>query len=80
MKEHIQNQNLAKLEIGKSYLILGFRSDLIASRLLQMGISKGDQLKVLRSAPFNGAYYVQIEQSNIALRAEELKSILLKGI
>ena len=63
------------MKVGEKKWITGFSDDVLAGRLLELGVLPGKVLEVVRSAPFNGAYYVKVDGHAIALRKEELVAI-----
>lgn len=61
----------------ESRRIKGFTDDLIASKLMAMGVLPGSVIRIIRRAPMDGGYYLQINGQNIALRVKEAESIIV---
>ena len=72
-----QFKTLANLKEGQEGVIYEFTNDLMASKLLSMGVLPGKLLRLIRRVPFGGGLYIKIEDHNIALRLEEAKNIVL---
>jgi ferrous iron transport protein A len=70
-------KTLALLKEGQSGIIHEFTNDLMASKLISMGVLPGKILQLVRRVPFGGGLYVKIEGQNIALRLEEARNIVL---
>lgn len=67
----------ASLSLGQKARIAGFTRDDLASKLLTMGLLPGSTIQVVRKAPFGRSWYVLIDEYAIALRQEELSTILV---
>lgn len=65
------------LPAGQRNIIVGFKREDLAGKLLAMGILPGSTLEVVRRSPFGGACYVRVDDQAIALRDEELAAILI---
>lgn len=63
---------------GQQGLLEGFSSDYVAGKLIAMGVLPGAAIQVLRRAPLGGGWYVRIGTQNLALRKDELESIIMK--
>ena len=50
----------------------------LALRLLTLGIYPGKKIELIRQAPFNGACYVQVDDSVYVLRKEEWDAIVFQ--
>lgn len=70
-------KTLALLKEGQEGIIHEFTNDLMASKLLSMGVLPGKMLQLIRRVPFGGGLYVKIEGQNMALRLEEARNIVL---
>jgi ferrous iron transport protein A len=70
-------KTLAVLQEGQEGIIHEFTDDLMASKLISMGVLPGKMLHLVRRVPFGGGLYVKIEGQNIALRLEEARNIVL---
>lgn len=74
-----ENQTLAELEIGAHARILSVEGDgAISRRLLEMGITPGAQVRVVKNAPFGCPMEIRVRNSHLALRRTEANSILVK--
>jgi ferrous iron transport protein A len=65
---------LHKSEIGKVYK---FTDQVLASRLVAMGILPGSRVEVLGKAPLRGGLYLKVDNQRIALRFKEAQSIVV---
>lgn len=63
---------------GQQGVIERFTNEYFASKLMSMGIMPGATLRMVRRAPMGGGWYVRIDRQNLALRTDELASIVMK--
>lgn len=78
VKQQSDIQEFSKISAGLTTTVAGFTNDRLASKLMAMGILPGSTLKLVRKAPFGGAWYVAVDQQFIALRRQEAAAILVK--
>ena len=45
-------------------------------RLIEIGITEGETIKLLHKAPFNGPICIELQRQRIALRLDEAKRIM----
>lgn len=65
---------LTNADLDKNFLICQLAgSEEIQSRLVEMGLIPGAELRFLGRAPFAGAFLFQLHTSYLALRYEEAK-------
>ncbi|MFZ4542552.1 MAG: FeoA family protein [Saprospiraceae bacterium] len=62
---------------GEHAMIVRYSDEKVAGKLISMGMMPGSQLMMIRKAPFGGGYYVRIDGINVALRENEMKSIVV---
>jgi ferrous iron transport protein A len=74
---HFFKQFLTK-ERESVLTVVGFKDQQIASKLLSVGILPGSQLQIVRRAPGGFVYYLKVDGISIALRQNELQSIILE--
>ena len=74
MKEDVKRS--AEVE-RRGFVVLGFKSQQIASKLLSVGILPGSRLFVIRVAPGGSVYYLKVDGVSVALRKNELAAIHL---
>lgn len=55
-----------------------FTNSLIASKLMAMGVLPGSYVELVRRAPFGGGWYTRADNLLLALRREEINSIVLQ--
>ena len=67
-------RGFTKGDFGK---IKGYTNERIAAKLISMGFLPGNQLQLIRKAPFGGAFYVKSGSYVIALREKEAACILM---
>jgi Fe2+ transport system protein FeoA len=68
---------LSDLKVGEEGKIHKYTNDVIASKLLSMGVLPGKSVRLVRRIPFGGGLYIKVEDHNIAVREEEAKNIVL---
>ena len=81
MKSNIQtdNRTLADLEIGAHARILSVEGDdAISRRLLEMGVTPGAPVRVVKNAPFGCPMEIRVRNSHLALRRSEANSIFIE--
>lgn len=81
MKLNNQNKNrtLAELEIGVAARILSVEGeDGVSRRLLEMGVTPGAQVRVIKNAPFGCPMEIRIRNSHLAIRRSEADWILVE--
>lgn len=81
MKQNIQTENrtLAELEIGARARVLSVEGDdAVSRRLMEMGITPGAQIRVIKNAPFGCPLEIRVRNSHLALRRSEANSILVE--
>lgn len=58
--------------------IMRFTNETLAGKLLSMGVLPGSRFELVRRAPFGGGWYVKVDNLLLALRREEVESIVLR--
>jgi ferrous iron transport protein A len=72
--------NLSEIEYGRRVKIISLRgSGAIRKRLLDMGIVRGVQVRVERSAPLGDPIEISFKGYYLALRRAEARLILVEG-
>ncbi|RMG77918.1 MAG: ferrous iron transport protein A [Bacteroidetes bacterium] len=69
---------VTQLQKGISGKVTQFTDDLIASKLMSMGILPGSRVEVIKIAPFNGGFYLKVDGNNLAVRAIEAANIVVE--
>jgi ferrous iron transport protein A len=72
-----KKMTLSGLLDGQGGVIHQYTNDVIASKLLSMGILPGRSLKLVRRLPFAGGFYVKFDNQTLALRHEEAENIVV---
>ena len=62
---------------GEKAMIVRYSDEKVAGKLISMGMMPGSQFIIIRKPPFGGGYYVMIDGVNLALRENEVKSIVV---
>lgn len=81
----INNVNAAKtslnsLSSGESGKISGIKgSGILKKRLRELGITAGQEVRIIKSAPLDDPIEIKIRNYNISLRREEADKILIAG-
>ncbi|OAV42831.1 FeoA family protein [Lewinella sp. 4G2] len=73
-----RNSPASNYQIGMTGEIERFTNENLAGKLLDIGVRPGSRLSIIRKSPFGGCWYVKIDRHCIALRKQELASILIK--
>lgn len=71
------NSPVTKVKEGITGRIVQFTDDLIAGKLMTMGVLPGSKLQVVRIAPFNGGFYLKVDGINMVMRVKEAQSIIV---
>ena len=71
------NKSIAQLERSEKGKVIQFTDQILASRLVAMGILPGSQVEVLGKAPLRGGLYLKFDNQRVALRLKEAQSILV---
>ncbi len=71
------NKSIAQLQRKEKGKILRFTDQVLASRLVAMGILPGSLVEVLGKAPLRGGLYLRFDNQRVALRIEEAQSIVV---
>ena len=74
------NSPLSNIEVGSSGIIVQFMDNIIAGKLMTMGVLPGSKVRVIRKAPFKGGLYLKIDGNNMVLREKEAETIILSMI
>jgi Fe2+ transport system protein FeoA len=70
---------LNELNIGESGVVKKiYAKEPLKSKLLSMGIVKGERVKVLKHTLAKNTFDIEVNNTNIALREEEAKEIEVK--
>lgn len=75
MKNHLSN-----IESGGVGVISHFMDEMIAGRLMSMGVLPGSEVEVIRKAPFKGGIYLKVDGQNMIMRQQEAETILLSQV
>ncbi|MGH4038328.1 MAG: FeoA family protein [Sphaerochaeta sp.] len=69
-------KNLLDLSIGESGKVLSFENQgVVRKRLLDMGITTGVQVKLIKVAPMGDPLEIELRGYNLSLRKSEAKAI-----
>ena len=73
----MMNSPLSKIKTGSIGTIAQFLDEIIAGKLMTMGVLPGSKVRIVRRAPFKGGIYLKIDGHNMVLREGEAESIIL---
>lgn len=73
-------KNLSQLEIGQSAIIDSFTDKAMALKLLEMGCTPGEIVKLDRIAPFGDPIAICVSGYLLSLRKEEASTILVSSL
>ena len=71
------NKNLAQLKIGQLAIIDSFTDKLMALKLLEMGCTPGELVKIDRIAPLGDPIAIHVSGYMLCLRKAEASTILV---
>lgn len=81
MKKKSQKlKNLSQLKIGQSAIIESFTDKQMALKLLEMGCTPGETVKLDRIAPMGDPIAISVSGYLLSLRKDEASTILVKGV
>lgn len=66
------------LKQGERRTILKMTDEKLTGRFLELGISPGCEIELVRYTPLKRTYYIRVENNVFALRNSELESIILQ--
>ena len=73
-------KNLSQLKIGQSAVIDSFTDTTMALKLLEMGCTPGEVVKLDRIAPMGDPIAISVSGYLLSLRKDEASTILISGI
>lgn len=75
-------ESLTDLKRGEKAIILGFSTEDIPAKFLELGLIPGTNVELKASAPFNGPICIALCKTNckLALRRAEANEVLIKRI
>ena len=75
---HLENSTLANLRVGAKGRVVSVSDETTVSRrLLEMGITPGAVVRVVKNAPFGCPIEIRVRNSHLALRRSEANSIIV---
>jgi Fe2+ transport system protein FeoA len=79
LKNQNENRTLAELEIGANARILSVEGDeAVSRRLLEMGVTPGAPVRVVKNAPFGCPLEIRVRNSHLAIRRSEAGLIFIE--
>ena len=69
--------SINQLKVGQQGTVLRIDDNEIAQKLICMGMLPGENVSIVRTAPFYGAYYLKVGRHRIVVRDNEAQSIIL---
>lgn len=74
----VHGKRLTDCTRGKSGEVAYFLNDIIAGKLMAMGVLPGSQIALVRQSPLGDSLYVQADNQILALRKAEAACIVMK--
>lgn len=74
--DHKQGSKLSTVGPRK---ISHFTNERLASKLMSMGVLPGSEISLIRKAPMGGGWYIKVDNKVLAMRAEEINCIVVRG-
>lgn len=71
-------KNVMDLQPGQSSVITSLIENVYTSKLMALGILPRTTVKMIRKAPFGNVFYIKLENHQLAIRAEEAKTIIIE--
>ena len=70
---------LSSIKTGDLGAVVRFTNDMIANKLMSMGLMPGSSVRLLRKASLGGTFYIKANNRfYLALRKQEAECIILK--
>jgi len=71
---------LGELKPGEEGVIVGFadRDPVTIRRLIEMGMTKGERVKMIRSAPLKDPVEFEVKGYNLSLKRKEANTIIVE--
>jgi len=70
---------LSEIPINSVKQIHSFTCQIIARKLITMGVVPGKEIEIIRKTGFGKTFLVRVEDSHFALRQNEAANILIKN-
>jgi ferrous iron transport protein A len=70
-------QTLAQLKPGQRAVVVGYTDDLLALKLLEMGLLPGTEVKLVHIAPLGDPMAFDLNNYLLALRKDEAQTVLV---
>jgi len=67
-----------ELKVGEQRIIASFNNEDIGGKLLCMGVKPGSKITLLRKTNFDKTFYLKVNASRMAIRADEAAMIELR--
>jgi ferrous iron transport protein A len=77
---YMKLKNLSQLKIGQSAIINSFTDKIMALKLLEMGCTPGEVIKLAHIAPLGDPIAISVSGYLLSLRKEEASTILITNI
>jgi Fe2+ transport system protein FeoA len=68
---------LSKLKVGAKGRVCRYGNQELKSKMLNIGIVPDAEIKLVRIAPFGGAYFIELDSHFYALRKDEANALEL---
>ena len=70
---------LTDLHKGQSAWIIEVEESEVLHKLYEFGVLPGQLIQLIETAPFNGPYYLKVDDNLIAIRKEEASHIIIRN-
>ncbi|MGB0885041.1 MAG: FeoA family protein [Chitinophagales bacterium] len=70
-------KKLSEIGVGQVMIIHSFSHQIIARKLITMGVIPGKEVEILRKVPFQATLYIRVQDSHIAIRKAEAENIII---
>lgn len=81
LEQILEEKPLSELHSGDSALIVSVNAERqLKQRLSELGLRKGESVKIVRYAPLKDPIHIMIKGYNLSIRVNEAKSIIVKKI
>lgn len=78
-ENRIERRTLAELKIGSNARVVAVAGeDAISRRLLEMGVTPGAPVRVIKNAPFGCPMEIRVRNSHLAIRRAEADLIFIE--
>lgn len=80
MEYKVSLETIADMEVGQTAIIKEIDLSNFSTRMLAMGLVPGKEVTLVRKQPWNGSYYLSVNNHFIGIRINEAKLIKIETL